>query len=346
MASINDPIVQIKAIELIPPEPTFLYDTLVEDGGAVEEGEVIFDYRKGAIDGMAPFVGEDVGGVPIERKGFETRHIDFPTLAPERIIEKKHIMKRSFGEVIYGGSSPDQRAKKLMAEDLKFLKSSIRLRLEWMTAELLTTGKLTLPTYTEHGVLKSSKFADFGFTNSSTLSANKWNTSTADILGDLDDMYNEVINGLGQVDMYIMAPNVAEAMMNNETFLKKHDISRAVFGEVKPKYMGVPGVRYIGTNNDGIEMYSYNRTYVNDEGVSQPFIPANSIFAVQRKMFKSLYGPVTMIQKDGENFKTYVAPMVPYRNSYADSNTMVQRVISRPILMPKNVDGWSKRVVL
>ena len=63
-------------------------------------------------------------------------------------------------------------------------------------------------------------------------------------------------------------------------------------------------------------------------------------------MFKSMYGPVTMIQKDGENFKTYVAPMVPYRNSYADSNTMVQRVISRPILMPKNVDGWSKRVVL
>lgn len=344
MADINNPIVQIKAIDLIPAEPTFLYDALVEDGGAVEEGEVIYDYRKGAVDGMAPFVGEDVGGVVIERKGFETHQIDFPTLAPERIVEKKHIMKRGFDEAVYGAKSPDQRAKQLIAEDLKTLKRSISLRLEWMTAELLSTGKLTLPTYTEHGVLKDSKVADFGFTNTSTIT-NKWNATGADVYGDLNDMYEEVIDGLGNVDMFIMAGNVAEAMLNNEDFLKKHDIRRAALGELAPKHKA-PGVRYIGTNGDGIDMYSYSRTYVGEDGTAKPFIPAGSIYAVSEKMFKSYFGAVTLIEKDGDNFKTYVAKMVPYRNSYAGSNTVVQRVISRPIIMPKNVDGWAKRIVL
>ena len=345
MPSINDPIVQLKAIELKPPIPTFLWDMLVEDRGAVAEGEVIWDYRKGSIDGMAPFVAEDVGGVPMERTGFETRQISFPTLAPERIIEKNQIMQRSFGEVVYGGKSPEQRSREMIAEDLNFLREKIQMRLEWMAAELLTTGKLTLPTFTEHGVLVDNKVADFGFTNTSTV-VNKWDANAADIFGDIDDMYEQVVDGLGQITTLIMAPDVGAAMMNNESFLKKHDLLRATFGALAPKYASMPGVRYLGTTNDGIEMYTYSRQYMDDKGEVKPYIPAKTIYGVAPKIFTAYFGPVTMIERDGENFRTYMARMVPYRYSYAKSNTIVQRLTSRPIIMPKNVDAWCSRTVL
>ena len=345
MPGINDPIVQLKAIELMPTLPTFLWDMLVEDMGPVQEGEVIWDYRKGARDNMAPFVANTVGGVTLERTGFTTQRIDFPTLAPQRIVERDDIMKRSFGEAVYGGKSPEQRARELVASDLKVLKDSITLRLEWMTAELLTTGKLTLPTYTQEGELKSAQVADFGFTNKSELSV-KWSDPAADIFADLDDMYDEVTEGLGNITTLIMAPDVAAAIVNNEKFMARHDVRNAYFGQLYPKYTQVEGVKYIGTTGTGLEMYSYARKYVTEEGEIKPYIPAGQIFGVAPKIFRAYFGPITMIEKDGQPFRTYVAREVPYRNSYSKSNTEVQRVYSRPVLMPYNVDGWVQRKVL
>lgn len=343
--SINDVLVQLKAIELMAEDPTFLWDMLVDDKGAVNEGEVIWDFRKGALDNLAPFVAEDVGGVTMERDGFETRSIKFPTLAPQRIVEKDMIMQRGFGEVVYGGKTPEQRARELVAKDLKFLKRAITFRLEWMVAELLTTGKLTLPTYTQDGVLKSSQVADFKFTNSAAATV-KWDQPTADIYADLIDMYDQVVDGLGTVDAMIMAPDVAAAMLNNEAFLKKYDIRSLNVGSLAPKYVKAPGVRYMGVTSDGVELYSYSRKYVGEDGQVKPFIPAKHIYSVSKKMFRAYFGPVTLIEREGAPFRTYVAREVPFRNSYPGSNTEVQRVYSRPVIMPYNVDGWAARTVL
>ena len=54
---------QLAAIELMPREYSFLFDTFVQDGGAVEEEKAIFDYKKGdrqmALDELAD-LGPDV----------------------------------------------------------------------------------------------------------------------------------------------------------------------------------------------------------------------------------------------------------------------------------------------
>ena len=67
---------QLAAIELMPREYSFLFDTFTRDMGAVEDEKAIFDYKKGERR-MAPVVHPGTGGVLMPRGGYETREIEF-----------------------------------------------------------------------------------------------------------------------------------------------------------------------------------------------------------------------------------------------------------------------------
>ena len=138
MASITyDVQKQIKAIEKTPPIHTFLYDTFVQNEGAVLAEDAYWDYRKNGV-AMAPFVTPGAGGKALERDTFETLGMTFPTIAPERIVvHKDYAEQRSFGEEVYGSLDPQSRLARIMAKDLADLRYSIQMRKEWMTAQVL-----------------------------------------------------------------------------------------------------------------------------------------------------------------------------------------------------------------
>ena len=97
---------QLAAIEQQPREYSFLYDLFVQEKGCVEDNKAIYDYRKGTRR-MAPIVHENTGGILMERDGYETREIDFCTIAPERIITNPDLAGRAFGEKILGAMTPE-----------------------------------------------------------------------------------------------------------------------------------------------------------------------------------------------------------------------------------------------
>ena len=99
---------QLAAIEQQPREYSFLYDLFVQEKGCVEDNKAIYDYRKGTRR-MAPIVHENTGGILMERDGYETREIDFCTIAPERIITNPDLAGRAFGEKILGPRSSGKR---------------------------------------------------------------------------------------------------------------------------------------------------------------------------------------------------------------------------------------------
>lgn len=53
-----------------------------------------------------------------------------------------------------------------------------------------------------------------------------------------------------------MAPDVADAMIGNSNYIKQFDGRNIDMGEINTKYRG-QGVRFIGWNSDGVEMYSF-----------------------------------------------------------------------------------------
>lgn len=331
---------QLAAIELMPREYSFLFDTFVQDEGTVENEKAIYDYKKGERQ-MAPIVQPGTGGVLMGRKGYETNEFGFCQIAPERIITEPDLKNRAFGERILGAMTPAQREKKMMAEDLVDMRKAIQRRREWMARQVLLTGKLSVFRYTNEGRdMRTTLFADFGFTQNFTPTTT-WDQSSATIDSDMREMFDLVYEGLGYVDIIVMAPDVADAMIANSAYIKQFDGRNIDMGKINTQYKG-QGVRFIGWNSDGVEMYAFNGKFVDDDGTTKATLPSGTVIAGSRQMLKCIHGPVTQVEKEGSDAQhmTYIKREVPLRYGSVESNSIKNRLTSCPTIMPFNVDSW------
>ncbi|NLV58692.1 MAG: hypothetical protein GXY67_07960 [Clostridiales bacterium] len=331
---------QLAAIELLPREYTFLYDVFVKNMGAVEDDEAIYDFKKGARQ-MAPIVHPGTGGVVMGRTGFETRQIGFCTIAPERIIDNKDLKGRTFGEQVMGAMTPEQRERKMLAQDLMEMRAAIQRRREHMARQMLLTGKLEVFRYTNEGRDKQTTLvADFGFTNNFTPD-NAWNTASATIESDMQEMYDLVYDGLGIVDIIVMAPDVAAAMLGNSDYVKQFDSRNINMGEINTRYRG-QGVRFLGWNSDGVEMYSFAGRFTDDDGQVKPILPSGKLLMGGREMLKCPHGPVTQVEETGKNAShlTYIKEEVPLRYGDINASAVKNRLTSCPTIIPFNADAW------
>lgn len=331
---------QLAAIELLPPEYSALYDFFGHEAPPVEDDKAIYDFRKGSRR-MAPVVHPGTGGVLMDRDGYETKEIGFCTVAPERLIEDQNLKGRMFGERVLGAMTPQERERKLMAKDLVDMRKAIQRRREWMVRQVLLTGKLDVFTYTNGGRgVNKTLVADYGFTNTFTPDT-AWDQAGADINGDMQSIFDLVYDGSGYVDMIIMAPDVAGAMLKDASYVRLFDGRNINMGELNAKYRGY-GLRFIGWNADGVEMYSLSGRFVDDNGTLTSLIPAGTLIAGSRGVLNIYHGPVTQVEEPGPNavHKTYIKKEVPLRKGSVDSNAITNRLTSRPTVVPTNVDGW------
>ena len=161
------------------------------------------------------------------------------------------------------------------------------------------------------------------------------------------EIFDLVYEGLGYVDRIWMAPNVASALIHNSDYIKQFDGRNIDMGKLNTQYRG-SGVRFIGWNSDGVEMYSLSGTFVDDDGVSKPIIPAGKLIAGSGDMLNVFFGPVTQVEETGPNaqHKTYIKKQVPLRYGSIDGNAIKNRLTSCPTVVPQNVDGWCVATVL
>jgi hypothetical protein len=333
----------------MPREYSALFDFFCRDAGTVEDDKAIWDYRKGSRR-MAPTVHAGTGGVLMERDGYQTREIGFCTIAPERIIEDTNLQGRMFGERVLGAMTPQERERKLLARDLTDMRKAIQRRYEWMVRQVLLTGKLSIFEYTNEGRgLEANLVADFGFTNFYTPGAGSanWDQSGAKIDHDMHEIFDLVYDGVGYVDRIWMAPDVATAIMENSTYVKQFDGRNIDMGKINTQYRGA-GVRFIGWNSDGVEMYSLSGKFIDDDGTAKAIIPSGKLIAGSGDVLRMLFGPVTQVEETGQNavHRTYIKKQVPLRYGSIDGNSIKNRLTSRPVVIPENVDGWAVATVL
>lgn len=337
---------QLAAIDLMPREYSVLYDFFGHDAGTVEDDKAIYDYRKGSRR-MAPTVHPGTGGVLMDRDGFETREIGFCCIAPERIIEDTNLKGRMFGERVLGALTPQEREKRILARDLMDMRKAIQRRREWMVRQVLLTGKLSVFTYTNEGRgVSPTMIADYGFTNNFTPDT-KWDQAGAKIDEDMHEIFDLVYDGLGNVELIVMAPNVANAMLHNSDFIDQYDRKNADMGKINTRYRG-SGLRFIGYNSDGVQMYSLSGTFIDDDGQAKKIIPDGKLIAGSSDLLNIYHGPVTQVEETGANaqHKTYIKKEVPLRYGSIDGNSIKNRLTSCPTVVPANVDGWAVATVL
>ena len=337
---------QLAAIELLPREYSALFDFFCRDAGTVEDEKAIWDFRKGSRR-MAPTVRPGAGGVLMDRDGYETREIGFCCVAPERIIEDSNLKGRMFGERVLGAMTPQERERKMMAKDLVDMRKAIQRRYEWMVRQVILTGKLSVFNYTNEGRgIEASMIADYGFTNN-FVPQTKWDQAGAKIDADMRSIFDLVYDGMGYVDRIFMAPDVADAMIDNSKYIKQFDGRNIDMGKINTQYRG-SGIRFIGWNSDGVEMYSMSGTFIDDDGTAKAVIPSGTLIAGSADMLKMYFGPVTQVEETGMNaqHKTYIKKQVPLRYGSIDGNSIKNRLTSCPTVVPENVDGWCVAKVL
>lgn len=334
----------MKAINLIKPARTFLKDSFFGLPDTFLTEKVDVDVKKGKRK-MAPFVAPRVGGIVVQRDGYETKTISTPKIAPERILTVDDITKRSLGENVYSTKSPEERVRELLATDLIELDDHIVRREEWMCRELLLNGKILIVEQTDNGK-EIEKQVDFNFTNKVVLSGTDlWTNETSDPIEDLKVWKKAIVKKTGKnPDTIIMADDVINVFLNHPKVKGLFNTLNMKFGVIEPS-IKVDGTTFYGKLPEiGVEIYTYDEWFLDDEGTETEMIPSGTVIMLSKNTGKTAYGAVTQMEKD--EFITIEGARVP--KQYADNKNEVKvlRLTSRPVPVPDDVDSWYVATVL
>ena len=342
--SIYEPRTMMGVIRKLPPVHTFFRSTFFSHEKTFVTKTVDMDYKKGARK-LAPFVSRVIGGKAVPNTGYETKTYTPPLIAPDKITTIDDLLDRQPGENLYSGRTPAQRAVIQMSEDFTELREMILRREEWMCAQAMLVGKITV---IGEGV---SDVIDFQFSNKIDLSKDtkkKWKGGTAqDKYGDLKAWHEQVQkNGFTNCNVCIMASDVATEFLMDETIQKLLDVKNYALAVIKPTQKE-NNVTYIGTIHElGLDLYQYNEWYVDDwtdpeNPVELPMVPAGTLMmASTNARFSMYYGAIHMLNQRTEKWETVAGKYVPDTFIKKRPDRRFLSLQSAPVPVPHEVDSW------
>jgi hypothetical protein len=329
----------LKAVALMMPINTFFRDTFFGKTETFLTEKVDVDFKKGKRK-MAPFVAPRIGGKVMDRQGFTTKTYGAPKIAPERILTIDDVNKRSLGEDIYSSRTPEERAREILANDMIELDDFITRREEWMCREILLNGKITMAGEGYEEVV------DYNFTNKESLTgADLWTDyANSDPLADLKRWRQTVIQKTGKAPtIAVFASDVVDTFINHTKVKEVLNTLRLNMGLIEPSVQS-EAITFIGKLPSlGLEIYSYDEWYLDDNNVEQPMVPNGTVILGSRDMNKRLYGAVTQVENG--QFVTIEGTRVP--KSWVDEDNEVRklRITARPLPAPDDVDSWYVGIV-
>jgi len=326
---------QLEALKLTPRPRTFLRERLFGGRSTTFETQyVIFDVTKNKR-ALAPFVNKHIGGFLVEKSHMNTQRYEPPQITPRSTFNGSEAFERMPGEVIGGSESPDDRAAALRAKILSEHDVAITRTEEVMCAQMLSTGVIPI---VGEGV---SDEIDLGFTNTDTLSGtSRWGQSASNVLANIRGWKNTNIKKSGvSSDTMVCGEGAADALLNDEGFLKAMDKRYAKFGQVDVADLP-SGAVYIGTVL-GVDIYEYPEWYINPtNGVETPLIPTDKIVlfpsAARNIGAEMLYAAYY----DVEDKTTYVGERIPRAWTDKASNQEFIEVVCLPVPKMPDVDSW------
>lgn len=286
---------------------------------------------------LAPYVSDKLPGKPLGREGYSVKTFTTPLVAPYREITNDTLAQKLLGEIPFNsGITPEERAQKIVAQDIIFLQDSITRREEYMCARAKQDGVLLIE---GEGVYDE---VDYDFQNIVLVDASDRWTANYDILSQLS-LYADKLNQAGtNPDLIILGRDAASALLKNTEFRTLLDNRRVEIGEIAPSMLE-NGVNYIGriaVPGASFDIVSYNEWYRADDGTTKPIVdPETVIIQSSREQNSMLYGAVTFVDKGG-NFVTSMAQYTPREWFTEQPSQKFVQIMSRPLPMPHDLESW------
>lgn len=347
--SIYDPRTMGKLVERMPKVHTFIKDTFFRNTETFDTQKIDVDFKKGNRQ-LAPFVHKKIGGVTIENQGYETNTYEPPLVAPNKITTVDDILKRTPGENLYNGKSPNQRAVEKMQRDFTELDEMITRREEWMCCQALFTGKI--PILDKDGKELQAEI-DFNFTNTETLaSAKKWSATQGGKIKQLREWRKQVQKtGFVNCNVCLMGADALEAFLTDEEVMKVLDVRRFEVAVIAPKELH-NGATYVGTIHElAMDIYTYNEWYLDNwtdksKPEDKPLLPTNVVALLSTEANYSMYyGAVGVTDEAGKTIDVAEGARIPEQWVERRPPRRLLQLNSAPLCVPHEVDSWFIAIV-
>jgi hypothetical protein len=339
----------LSMIEQLPPLHTFLKSTFFNRNTTFPTDAVDFDVRKGGI-AMAPFVSPRMGSTTMERKGYATKSYKPPLVAPKRVMTIEDIGQRMAGERLFGGYNPNERATKLLMQDMIELDNAITRREEWMCAQVLFKGKISI---IGEGV---NEEIEFNFANRKVLTGNGlWTNPDSNPIKDLRDARKAVARGGVSANICIMGNDVIDVFLSNKKVQERlHQPSPNLqYGIIKPKVLENGAMYYGFIAEANLHIYTYDGEFADNDNINPeypnvsiddkefipamyPLVPLGSVFIGSTNMnAEILYAVVKDLQ-----IGSVMSSRVPKTWDQQEPSEKYIKISSRPLPVPKDIDSW------
>jgi len=342
--SIYDPRTMGKLVERMPKVHTFIRDTFFRNVETFDTQKIDVDFKKGNRQ-LAPFVHKKIGGVTIENEGFQTNTYEPPFIAPNKITIIDDILKRTPGESLYNGKSPNQRAVEKMQRDFTELDEMITRREEWMCCQSLFTGKI--PILDKDGKQLQEEI-DFQFTNKVTLKdSEKWTKTTGGKLEQLEEWRDKVQEtGFVNCDICLMGQDALNAFLKDTEIQKLLDNRRYDLASIKPKELP-SGATYVGTIHSlGVDIYKYKEMYLDNwtnkaKPENKYLLPKNIVALLSTEaQYSMYYGAICIADEQGKTISVVEGARVPEQWVKRSPARRFLQLSSAPLPVPHEVDSW------
>lgn len=262
---------------------TFLLDMFFPEVSVSTQEEIFFDVLSNKPR-LAPFVSPLVEGQIVQSRGYTTKSFSPAYIKDKRPLEDGKAVRRLAGQPIAGPIDPMTNRLLTIAGESEDQIAMLYRRLEWMAAEELRTGKVTVS-----GEKYPTVVVDFGRDAALSvvlLTTARWNDSAPTPIDDLEEWGTLVgeKSGASAVDV-VMASNVwkvfrANAQVKDQVDAQKNLDARTLMN------LGPDGT-YGGAQFKGVigsfNIWVYPETYVDDAGVTRKFVPDDYLLMGSRR---------------------------------------------------------------
>ena len=344
--------------EGLSPVNTFFRDRYFPtgEGDIYAADKVLVEYRDGDND-MAPFMVLDADPINVKRDGYEIHDYAPTCIKQSRNLTADQLKQRGFGEAILSQSTEEERAAKLVSEDLALLERRFARSEEYLCSQTMINNGFTVNEMLDAktvGKQASVKFYDPNVGNDglATLSGSAWasNTSWGDIVKNVRGMCRSLSRrGLPAKDL-IVGQAVADILLANTDFRALVDRNSGIIiaspvAQELTKYDGVSLLGIVNFGGYNLNVIVVDEQYRGLDSSNPPvpewknYFPAKSIMVTAPGAGHLMYAHIVHMDENG-NIDTITGKRVP--DLFVDRKRKTREIIleSRPLAAPLNYSPW------
>ena len=339
--------------EGLSPVPTFFRDRYFPTGAGdiYAADKVLVEYRDGD-NAMAPFMVEGADPINVKREGYEIHEYSPTYVSQSRDLTADQLKKRGFGEAILSKSTEEERAAKLVSEDLALLERRFSRTEEFLCSQTMINNGFTIQEHLDetHTRTAELKYYDPAKGNDGAYTITQWDATTtfADVAADIEAMCDALSErSMPAVDL-IIGRKVRDFLLSMSDFrdlVNKQSGIIIAEGGIRQTLSRYQGVTYLGTINfNGYELNVIvsNEQYsavVNNAVARVNYFPATSMMITAPNAGHLMYAHIVHMDENGE-IDTITGKRVP--DLFVDRKKKKREIIleSRPLAAPQNYSPW------